>query len=128
MFQPCLEAVAEDAEGGARPAAACRVNLRRVLVGEVGNGGVEDGREGLQLVHKDEVAEGARREEEGVALFQRHCAAELGFVIVITCEKAGIMNGKSQGYPTLFFILWYRDRTYIVPSILYPIFRLFLRR
>ncbi len=79
--------MAEDTEGGARSTAACRVNLRRVLIGEVGNGGVEDGGEGLELVHKDEVAEGAGREEEGVALFQRHRAAELGFVVVVTCEK-----------------------------------------
>jgi hypothetical protein len=87
----------EDAEGGARAAAACRVNLRRVLVGEVGNGGVEDGREGLQLVDKDEVAEGARREEESVALFQRHRAAELGFVVVVTCEEKKYFKWEVPG-------------------------------
>jgi hypothetical protein len=79
-----LEAVPEDAEGGARATAACRVNLRRVLVGQIGNLGVEDGREGLQLVDEDEVAQGPRRKEGGVPFFQRHGARELGLVVIVT--------------------------------------------
>ena len=51
---------------------------------EISDVAAKDRGERLQLVDQDQVPELPGREEEGVALLERHRGAELGLVVVVT--------------------------------------------
>ena len=72
------------------------------LLTEIGDLAAEDRRERLELVDQHQVAQRARREEERIALLQRHGRAELGLVVVVTqvgdlVQVAGRSAGTGEG-------------------------------
>ena len=58
-------------------------NLGRILISQIGDLTVHDGREGIQLIHEDQIFERPRSEEERVTFLQRHGRGELRLVVVV---------------------------------------------
>ena len=79
-----LETMPQHSQRTTRSPPPGRINLWRILVGQISNLCVQNRRQRFEFVNKDKIAQWAGGEEKCVAFLQWHGRAELRFIVVIS--------------------------------------------